>query len=66
MPDTSDDTPYPNLVSIETKTFRLGLKGYMVREVDAFLEALVVEFGALKSELEDARLEIASLRAQLS
>jgi cell division septum initiation protein DivIVA len=44
----------------------LGLKGYNVKEVDEFLEALVVEATKLNAALEEAPQENASLRAQLS
>jgi DivIVA domain-containing protein len=66
MPQTLDDSQFPNLASIPTTTFRLGLKGYNVKEVDEFLEALVVEATRLNAALEEARQENASLRAQLS
>jgi DivIVA domain-containing protein len=64
MSNRLDQTRYPNLASIEAKKFRLGLKGYSVREVDQFLSALVVEIGALQSALDTAESEVARLRAR--
>jgi DivIVA domain-containing protein len=66
MPDAVDDSRYPNLMSIPSKTFRLNLKGYSVKEVDAFLAALAIEAASLRSALEEVRQENTSLRAQLS
>jgi DivIVA domain-containing protein len=64
MPNSLDDTRFPNLASIEAKTFRLGLKGYNVNEVDQFLSALVNEVTALQSALEAAESEVARLKGQ--
>ena len=64
MSNRLDQTQYPNLASIEAKRFRLGLKGYNVKEVDQFLSALVVEIEALQSALDAAASEVARLRAQ--
>jgi DivIVA domain-containing protein len=61
-----DELQYPNLASIRTKTFRLGLKGYNVDEVDKFLDSLDMEAQALHATLEAAQREMVSLRAQLS
>jgi cell division septum initiation protein DivIVA len=44
----------------------LGLKGYNVDEVDQFLSALLVEVGALQSELAAAEIEVTRLRAESS
>ena len=59
-----NEAQYPNLASIETKTFRLGLKGYNVSEVDQFLAVLVSEVLALQSALEAAESEVALLKRQ--
>ena len=64
MPSRLDETQYPNIASIESKTFRLGLKGYNVNEVDQFLSALVVEIRALESALEGAESEVTRLKAE--
>jgi DivIVA domain-containing protein len=66
MPNQLDEARYPNLASIETKKFRLGLKGYNVREVDQFLSALVSETAALQSTLEATESEVARLKGQAS
>jgi DivIVA domain-containing protein len=52
----------PNLSSIATKKFRLGLKGYNVKEVDEFLNTLGSEAQALQAALETAHRELAELR----
>lgn len=64
MPNRLDEAQYPNLASIETKKFRLGLKGYNISEVDQFLSALVSEVVALQSALEAAESEVARLKGQ--
>jgi DivIVA domain-containing protein len=66
MTNPLDTTRYPNLAAIESKEFRLGLKGYNVDEVDRFLSALVVEVTALQTELADAQSEVARLQRKLS
>ena len=50
MSNRLDQTRYPNLASIEAKEFRLGLKGYSVREVYQFCR------------LWSSRYELCSLR----
>jgi len=63
MSNQFDESQYPYLVSIEAKKFRLGLKGYNVKEVDQFLSALVVEIGALQSALKAAESEVTGLKS---
>jgi DivIVA domain-containing protein len=65
MPDIPDDAGFPNLSSIQSKTFRLGLKGYNVKEVDSFLDTLVTELSQLRKALEELRNENEVLRSQL-
>jgi DivIVA domain-containing protein len=65
MPDIPDDGRFPNLSSIQSKTFRLGLKGYNVKEVDSFLDTLVTELSQLRTALEELRKENEVLRSQL-
>jgi cell division septum initiation protein DivIVA len=65
MPNRLDETRYPNLASIETKKFRLGLNGYNISEVGQFLSTLVSEVGALQSALETAESEVARLKEQI-
>lgn len=65
MVDSLDASRFPNLVSIETKRFRVGMKGYNVSDVDQFLSALVIERDVLKSSLDAAESEVARLRRQL-
>ena len=62
MPNSLDQARFPNLAAIETKKFRLGLKGYNVDEVDRFLSALVIGVGALQSALEAAEVEVVRLK----
>jgi DivIVA domain-containing protein len=66
MTTPGGDTAFPSVAAIATVQFRLGLKGYNVDEVDVFLGALAVETERLVSELEAAKAELASLRAQLT
>jgi len=61
-PDSLEEARFPNLASIKTKTFRLGMKGYNVNEVDQFLSALGVELVALQSALEAAESEVTRLK----
>ena len=65
MVDSLDESRFPNLTSIQTKKFRVGVKGYNVNDVDQFLSALVIEVGALTSALDAAESEVARLRRQL-
>jgi DivIVA domain-containing protein len=66
MSNSIDKTRFPNLAMIETKEFRLGIKGYNVDEVDEFLSALMVEAVALQSALAAAESEVARLKAESS
>jgi DivIVA domain-containing protein len=59
-----DATRFPNLASIESKQFRLGLKGYNVAQVDEFLAALVTELAVLQSALEAAEADVARLKRE--
>lgn len=65
MVDSFDGRRFPTLASIETKKFRVGMKGYDVNDVDQFLSALVSERNVLKSALDAAESEVARLRRQL-
>lgn len=65
MVDALDGSRFPNLASIETKKFRVGTKGYNVKDVDQFLSALVSDRDALISALDAAESNVARLRRQL-
>lgn len=61
-----DPARFPNVASIESQKFRLGLKGYNVNDVDQFLSALAVEVATMQSALESAESEVARLKSQQS
>jgi DivIVA domain-containing protein len=58
-----DPARFPNVASIASQKFRLGLKGYNVNDVDQFLSALAVEVATLQSALESAEREVARLKS---